>query len=59
MVRVTLTKSFIKATKSQQETITGLGLRKLNQSRLLKDTPAIWGMIRKVEHLVKAEKVSV
>lgn len=39
--------------KSQGDTIKGLGLRKLNETRELLDTPSIRGMIRKVSHLVK------
>jgi ribosomal protein L30 len=37
-------------------TVRGLGLRKLNHVRELKDTPAVRGMINKVEHyLVRVE----
>jgi large subunit ribosomal protein L30 len=58
MLKVTLTKSVIKATKPQKETVVGLGLRKINQSRLLKDTPETRGMIQKVNHLVEVEEVA-
>ncbi len=57
MLKVTLKKSKIKATKSQRETIRGLGLHKLNSFRILEDTPAIRGMINKVCHLVAVENV--
>ncbi|MGC8604713.1 MAG: 50S ribosomal protein L30 [Desulfomonilaceae bacterium] len=57
MLKVTLKKSKIKATKSQKETIRGLGLTKLNSSKILEDTPAVRGMINKVCHLVVFEKV--
>jgi large subunit ribosomal protein L30 len=33
--------------------VRGLGLRKLNSSRVLEDTPAVRGMINKVAYLVK------
>jgi large subunit ribosomal protein L30 len=58
MLKVTLKKSVIKSTKSQRDTVLGLGLKKVNQSRLLEDTPAIRGMIRKVAHLVECEEGS-
>jgi len=57
MLKVTLKKSKIKATKSQRETIRGLGLTRINSSRVLEDTPAIRGMVNKVCHLVALEKV--
>jgi large subunit ribosomal protein L30 len=57
MLKVTLKKSRIKATKSQRETIRGLGLTRINSSRVLEDTPAIRGMAGKVSHLVDVEKI--
>lgn len=41
----------------QIRTLTGLGLGKINRSRVLEDTPSIRGMINKVKHLVKFEAV--
>ncbi|MDQ7782187.1 MAG: 50S ribosomal protein L30 [Desulfomonilaceae bacterium] len=58
MLKVTLRKSTIKSTKSQRETVRGLGLTKLNSSRVLKDTPEIRGMVGKVSHLVEWEEVA-
>jgi large subunit ribosomal protein L30 len=58
MLKVTLKKSVIKSTKSQRETVVGLGLRKMNQSRVLMDTPEIRGMVLKVSHLVELEEVA-
>ena len=58
MLKVTLTRSYIKATKRQVETVRGLGLRKLHSSRVLQDTPAIRGMIEKVAHLVECTEVA-
>lgn len=57
MLKVTLKKSRIKATKSQRETIRGLGLTRINSSRVLEDTPAIRGMASKIGHLVDVEKI--
>ena len=58
MLKVTLKKSVIKASKAQRQTVSGLGLTKINSSRLLGDTPAVRGMILKVSHLVALEEVS-
>jgi large subunit ribosomal protein L30 len=57
MLKVTLEKSTITCTKSQRETVRGLGLRKIRQSRVLEDTAAVRGMLTKVGHLVTVEKV--
>jgi large subunit ribosomal protein L30 len=56
-LKITLTKSFSGSSARQLGTIAGLGLTKFGQSRLLKDTPAIRGMIFKVQHLVAHEVV--
>ncbi len=39
----------------QLATLMGLGLNKLNRSRVLDDTPSVRGMVEKVQHLVKVE----
>jgi len=57
MLKVTLKKSVINSTKSQRATVRGLGLRKMNQSRVLEDTPAVRGMVNKVNHLVEMEEI--
>ena len=40
----------------KQATLRGLGLLKLNQERVLQDTPEIRGMLNKVGHLVSGKK---
>jgi large subunit ribosomal protein L30 len=57
MLKVTLKKSLIKAPKRQREAVRGLGLRRIQQSRILQDSPEIRGMIRKVGHLVECEEL--
>lgn len=52
-VKIQLVRSVISTNKSQHATVRGLGLRKLNSVSVLKDTPAVRGMIFKVKHLVK------
>lgn len=54
-IKVTLVKSVIGTKQSHRATVKGLGLRKLNSSAELEDTPAVRGMINKVSYLVKCE----
>lgn len=57
-LRVKLVKSKSGASGTMLQTIQGLGLVKLGDERLLKDTPAIRGMVFKVKHLVSQEVVN-
>ena len=54
-VKVTLVKSLIGTKESHRATVRGLGLRSLNSSSELQDTPAVRGMINKVSYLLKCE----
>jgi large subunit ribosomal protein L30 len=54
-VKVTLVKSAIGFDKKQKQVVEGLGLRRLNYTVELPDTPATRGMIHKVRHLVVVE----
>ena len=54
-IKVTLVKSVIGTKQDHRATVRGLGLRKLNSSAVLEDTPAVRGMIHKVQYLVKVE----
>ena len=51
-IKVTLVKSTIGFNRTQAETVTGLGLRRLNHKVELADTPETRGMVHKVRHLV-------
>ncbi len=53
MIEVTLVRSGINRPITQQQTLRGLGLTRMNRTVRLQDTPAIRGMIRKVMHMVK------
>ena len=55
-VRVRWVKSQIGYDRRQRATLRGLGLRRLNQTVELEDTPAVLGMIRKVIHLIVVEE---
>jgi large subunit ribosomal protein L30 len=54
-VRVRWIRSQIGFNRKQRATLVGLGLRRLNQTVELEDTPAVRGMIDKVIHLVVVE----
>ena len=54
-LRVTQIGSPIGRPKGQRATLVGLGLNKMRRTRVLEDTPAVRGMIRKVHHLVRVE----
>ena len=54
-VTVTQIKSPIGRRRDQRATLVGLGLNKLHRTRSLEDTPAIRGMITKVQHLLRLE----
>ena len=54
-IKVTLVKSVIGTKQSHRATVRGLGLRRLNHSVELADTPEVRGMINKVAHLIKVE----
>ncbi len=54
-LRVTLVKSPIGTKRDHRACVRGLGLRRLNQTVELDDTPAVRGMIGKVSYLVRCE----
>lgn len=56
-IKVTLVRSIIDKPKKQKLTVKALGLKRLNHSVVHNATPQIMGMIQKVKHLVKVEKV--
>jgi large subunit ribosomal protein L30 len=56
-IKVTQINSRIGSTKRQKATLDALGLTRLNRVVEHNDTPQIKGMIEKVNHLVKVEKV--
>ncbi|MFZ2055212.1 MAG: 50S ribosomal protein L30 [Candidatus Aminicenantales bacterium] len=54
-MRITLVRSLIGYPRRQQETVKGLGLRKINSQVIRPDRPEIRGMIGKISHLLKVE----
>lgn len=55
-ISVTLVKSTISTTDKVKANVRGLGLRKVNQTRELENTPAVRGMIKKVIHLLSVKE---
>ena len=55
-IKITQVRSVIKRPKNQKLTMVALGLRRMGMSNTVTDTPAVRGMVRKVEHLVKVEE---
>ena len=56
-LEITLKRSLIGRTQDQQATVQALGLRKIHQTVVKQDNPAIRGMIFKVKHLVEVKEV--
>ena len=54
-LKVTLVRSLIGTIGSHRATVRGLGLRRINHSVELVDTPAVRGMINKVIYLLRLE----
>lgn len=54
-LRVTLVKSVIGTKRDHRACVRGLGLRRINHTVEVIDTPAVRGMINKVAYLVKCE----
>jgi len=55
-IKITLKRSGIGRNKYFTKVLVGLGLRRLNQTVVLNDTPEIRGMINKVSHMVSVEE---
>src|SRR5256885_6326495 len=53
VIRIEQIGSAIRRHHSQRETLIGLGLNRIGRIAEVPDTPATWGMIRKVQHLIK------
>ena len=54
-VKVTLIKSPIGALPTHKLCLKGLGLRRVNQSVELEDTPSVRGMIQKISYMLSVE----
>lgn len=55
-VKVTQVKSTIGVLEKHRACLTGLGLRRIRHTVEVEDTPAVRGMINKVNHLVEVKE---
>lgn len=56
-LKITMVKSMIGRSASQRAVLKGLGLRRINHSVVREDTPAIRGMVRKLEFMLRVETI--
>lgn len=56
-LEITLSRSVIGRTERQKKTVQTLGLKKVNESVVREDTPAVRGMIEKVAHIVTVKEL--
>jgi large subunit ribosomal protein L30 len=54
-IKVTLVRSPIGFQPKHRECVRGLGLKRMNQTVVLEDTPSIRGMVNRVEYMVRVE----
>ena len=54
-IKVTLLKSFVGIKRTHRATVRGLGLKRINHSVELADTPAVRGMVEKISYLVRVD----
>lgn len=55
-IKITQIKSLIKRPQKQKDTVRSLGLRKINHTVEVEESPQVLGMINKVSHLIRVEK---
>lgn len=55
MIKVTLKRSTAGRIPAHRATVKGLGLRRINHTVELKDTPAVRGMIQQVCYLIEVQ----
>lgn len=56
-IQITLKRSLIGRPERQRRTVQTLGLRKLHQTVVHQDNPAIRGMVNQVSHLVEVKEL--
>ena len=57
-LRITLVRSPIGSLPQHRRTVRSLGLRKMHQCVEKPDNPAVRGMVRVVEHMVRVEEMA-
>jgi len=56
-LKITLIRSKIGQVPKNRATADALGLHKIRQSRVHKDSPGVRGMIQKIRHMITVEEV--
>ncbi|MDO4488495.1 MAG: 50S ribosomal protein L30 [Eubacteriales bacterium] len=56
-LRVTLVKSPIAQVPKNRLTVAALGFKKMHQTREFNDSPAVRGMLKQIQHMVKVEEI--
>ena len=56
-LKVTQVRSVVGSKLGHKRTVRALGLKRIRDFRVHKDTPQIRGMVHKVQHLVQVEEV--
>lgn len=56
MIKITLRRSMIGRPDKHRKVVRAMGLRKVNRSVVIKNSPTIQGMIKKVHHLLEVEE---
>ena len=56
-LRITQVRSTIRTKPEHRGTMRALGLRRINASTERDDSPALRGMLRKVDHMVRVEEI--
>ena len=54
-ISVTLVRSPAGALPRHRECVRGLGLKKMNHTVVLEDTPSVRGMVNRIEYMVRVE----
>jgi large subunit ribosomal protein L30 len=57
-LKITLKKSIIGRPEKHRRTVRSLGLRKMNKTVVLKNTPEVRGMVNQVSHLLEVKESS-
>ena len=55
-IKVTLVRSPIGAQPSHRECVRGLGLKRMNHTVELEDTPSVRGMVNKINYMVRVDE---
>ena len=55
-LKITLKKSMVGRPEKHRKTVRSLGLRKLNKTVVLNDSPTVRGMVNQVSHLLEVKE---